>query len=199
MKVKIGSKFGRLEVLSLVRTEKNNSGKNKHIWLCKCDCGQFCEKASSQLLEAKIPSCGCARKRDLTRRRLYCIWRGMKQRCYGRKWSQHRSYHKNKIKICEEWKNSFENFYVWALSNGYRDDLTIDRIDNSGNYEPSNCRWADKITQQNNTSRNVWIFFDGETHTIAEWRRKLGITPNAMRYRLSKGWGSRASKPEAHI
>lgn len=93
--------------------------------------------------------------------------------------------------MCDEWKNSFETFYIWALANGYQDNLTIDRIDNTGNYEPSNCRWADRITQQNNTSRNVWVSYGDEVHTIAEWGRKLGITQNAMRYRLSKGWGCR--------
>lgn len=193
MKVKIGTKLGKLEVMSLVKTEKYASGQNKYTWLCKCDCGKTCEKTSKQLLEANIPSCGCNRKhgRDFQRRRLYGIWRNMKERCYGRKWSQHRSYHKKKIKICDEWKNSFEAFYTWALANGYQDNLSIDRIDNNGNYEPTNCRWADRITQQNNTSRNVWVFHAGETHTIAEWGRKLGITPNAMRYKLSNGWGCR--------
>lgn len=97
--------------------------------------------------------------------------------------------------MCDEWKNSFVAFYNWSMANGYEDSLSIDRINNLGNYEPSNCRWVDKITQANNTSRNVWIFYNGETHTIAQWRRILNIGENAMRYRISKGWGCRVSKP----
>jgi hypothetical protein len=192
MKIKVGERFGQLEILSLEGNRKLNSGQNNYVWLCKCDCGNTCIKTSRQLLKAKKPSCGCIKsntKHGMSKTRLYNIWSGMKQRCYARKWSHHRAYHKNKIKMCKEWKESFLEFYNWAIGSGYQDNLTIDRIDNYGNYEPSNCRWADRIMQENNTSRNVWISNNGETHTIAEWARKLGITKGEMRYMLQKRLG----------
>ena len=120
--------------------------------------------------------------------RLYSIWSHMKQRTTDQNVDRYEHYGGKGIAICKEWKD-YEKFKEWALLNGYQDSLTIDRIDNDGNYEPSNCRWADKITQANNTSRNHFIEFNGEIKTIAEWARKIGIKREALYNRIyNYGW-----------
>ena len=91
--------------------------------------------------------------------------------------------------MCPEWKNNFMAFYDWALSNGYSDELTIDRINYDGDYEPSNCRWADWIVQGNNRSSNVNVIYAGETHTVSEWSRILSIRMGTIYSRRKKGWG----------
>lgn len=110
----------------------------------------------------------------------------MKSRCnYDFKGSER--YYGKGIKVCEDWENGFESFRDWAMDNGYTDDLTIDRIDSDGNYEPSNCRWAGKLTQDNNRNSNKKIEINGELHTIAEWSRISGVKYETIRSRLSRG------------
>ena len=89
--------------------------------------------------------------------------------------------------MCDEWKNDFMSFYNWAINNGYKSGLTIERINNDGNYEPSNCRWATRLEQSNNTSRNRFIFYYGEKHTVSEWSKKLGIKYGVLSSRIRKG------------
>jgi hypothetical protein len=199
MKVKIGKRFGKLKVLSLSRIEKYASGQNKYIWLCQCDCGNTCEKHNKQLLENQFLNCGCQKPRathNMRNTRLYNIWSGMKTRCYAKS-CKNKAYQKNHIKICDEWRNSFIAFYNWALKNGYQDDLSIDRIDVYGDYEPLNCRWADRITQENNTTKNVWVLIKGEVHTIAEWSRILNISPARIKRRVDNGWYCKLTRTEA--
>ena len=88
--------------------------------------------------------------------------------------------------MCDEWRHDFMAFYEWAMANGYSDDLTIDRIDINGIYTPSNCRWADSITQQNNTTRNRFVTAFGETKTVAQWARSSGIGQDVIKDRLLK-------------
>lgn len=121
--------------------------------------------------------------------RLYQIWHGIKTRCYAEYQTSYHNYGKKGIAVCKEWRNSYIAFRDWALSNGYRDDLTIDRIDNNGDYEPSNCRWATPKEQSNNRSTNHLVTFNGETHTIAEWARIVGLSPRLIKDRLTySGW-----------
>jgi len=120
--------------------------------------------------------------------RLYRIWLGMKRRTADPRRNNYHRYGGRGITVCEEWKDSFAVFRDWALANGYRDDLSIDRIDNDGNYEPGNCRWNSAKAQSNNTRRNVFLTVGGETHTVAEWTRKLGLQVNIITKRLGLGW-----------
>lgn len=115
----------------------------------------------------------------------------MTARCYNKHHNRYRIYGGRGIYICEEWRGNFGAFLSWALNNGYRDDLTIDRIDVNGPYSPENCRWADKITQANNTRKNRWLELDGERHTLTEWARKLGIGRETLESRLDSGWDLR--------
>lgn len=112
----------------------------------------------------------------------------MRQRCTNPQKDHYADYGGRGIIVCPEWENSFEAFRDWALANGYRDDLTIDRKDNDGPYSPENCRWATKSEQVNNTRANRYLEYNGERKTIAEWARVVGINPRVIAKRIRNGW-----------
>ena len=112
----------------------------------------------------------------------------MKARCVDPNSHKYHAYGGRGIKVCDEWLNSFESFYEWAMANGYQKDLSIDRIDNDGNYYPENCRWVTQKEQANNTRKNRLLTYNEETHTVAEWATIVGITKAALYHRLSRGW-----------
>ena len=117
--------------------------------------------------------------------RLYWTWHGMKARCFNPRESHFTDYGGRGITVCAEWL-SFEGFRDWALANGYADNLTIDRIDVNGNYEPNNCRWATTVEQANNTRRNHKITFNGKTQNIKQWADELGINYYTLHSRITK-------------
>lgn len=88
--------------------------------------------------------------------------------------------------MCDEWKNNFQLFYDWSIQNGYQENLSIDRIDNDGNYEPSNCRWVDRFTQCNNKRNNHFLTYNGKTLTIPQWSKELNLSKSTIEYRLYK-------------
>lgn len=119
---------------------------------------------------------------------LYAVWQTVKQRCTNPRSRGYKWYGGKGIKVCEAWL-SVENFYEWAMKNGYREGLTIDRIDPFGDYEPSNCRWISMSEQQSNRSSNHKITHNGETHTLSEWSHLLGISRTTLSNRInSLGW-----------
>lgn len=181
----IGQKFNRLTVIS--RAENTKSGMT--CWLCQCDCGKQKIVAGKHLKSGRIKSCGCYNHDSLVKRntthgltntRLFRIWGNMKDRCYNPNKSNYPYYGGRGIQICQEWLDNFENFYVWAINNGYQRNLSIDRINGNGNYEPSNCRWVTQKEQNNNRRDNKLITFKNETHTIPEWAEKLKINKHSL-------------------
>ena len=122
-----------------------------------------------------------------TETRIYHIWNGMIGRCERQSYNAYDRYGKRGILVCEEW-HDFEEFKSWAMKNGYAEDLTIDRVDPNGNYEPSNCRWVTMKDQQNNKLNNHVITFDGETKTVSQWAEALGIRTQTLFSRLKRHW-----------
>lgn len=157
-----GETFGRLTVIKSLNLNK----RNQVIWLCGCECGKQKEVITTNLITSVVKSCGClqrekAKKNKTThglsidqiigkRSRLYNTWKKMKQKCFNPNDPKYKDYGGRGIIVCERWRNDFKLFHEWAISNGYQKNLSIDRINNDGNYEPSNCRWADDFTQANN-------------------------------------------------
>lgn len=176
-----GKRFGNLLVLG-------KSENKKYHYKCLCDCGNVLDVSKYKLRDKQIKSCGCTKgiKHGKYHTRLYHIYYKMKTRCYNKHHISYKDYGGRGIKICNEWLNDFMKFYNWAIANGYNDNLTIDRIDVNGNYEPSNCRWADRTTQSNNTRRCIYITYNGKTQTIAQWAEELGINYNTLRARKTR-------------
>lgn len=127
-------------------------------------------------------------KHGLAHTRIDNIYKTMISRCYNSNDTKFLRYGKRGIKVCDEWKSDRTAFYKWAFHNGYSEELSIDRIDNDGNYEPNNCRWVDAIAQANNKSSNKHILFNGRRLTIAEWSRELGINYQFLWAKLNKGF-----------
>lgn len=162
----------------------------KHIWLCECDCGNTCEISSSAF--NRNNSCGCmVRKSRITHHksntRLFDIWRGMKKRCYNPNSPAYQWYGEKGIKLCKDWEDNFENFYNWAVNNGYRENLTIERTDIDKDYEPSNCKWITNEEQANNRRTCNFITYQGETLNMSQWSKKLGISYNKIQKRYHDG------------
>ena len=126
-------------------------------------------------------------KHGQSKTRLYGIWAGIKTRCFNKKHSDYHLYGGRGIKIFAEWL-VFENFKEWAMENGYRDNLEIDRIDNDGNYSPDNCRWVSRKEQTRNTKKNRYFVIDGQKKCISEWCKIYKISHQLFLNRLSKGW-----------
>lgn len=187
-----GQKFGRLTVVK--RAE--NSPKGEARWQCVCDCGNEHTVCGSYLRNGKSRSCGCLNKEVAAGRRtshggtdtrLYSIWRNIKTRCENERAKGYGRYGGRGITVCPEWHDSFEAFRDWAMETGYRDDLTIDRIDNDGPYSPENCRWATVKEQANNTRRNRVITAYGEKRTLNAWSEITGIPKSTIQNRLRAG------------
>lgn len=163
----------------------------KHVsWICKCDCGNLTEPISgNNLKKGHVKSCGCLyRKHGMTGTRLYSIWKGIKTRCYNKNHIHYENYGGRGITVCNDWKDDFRAFADWAIANGYSSELTIDRIDPNGNYEPSNCKWSAVKEQQNNKRNNILITYNGKCQTLSKWSEELGIDYHKLLMRIKRGW-----------
>ena len=191
-----GQRYGRLVVEKL--DYKDRYGQIH--WRCRCDCGNYTSVVTTRLNSGKTQSCGCiSRERIISLSkarsthgksgtRIYHIWQKMKQRCYNEHIDGYKYYGGRGIIICDEWRNNFEFFYKWSISNGYTDKKTIDRIEVNGNYEPSNCRWVTSKEQANTRRSNRIINYKGESKSMKQWADEKGIGYNALCIRIKKGW-----------
>jgi hypothetical protein len=194
----VGMKFGRLTVIA--EAEKHD----KHLrWMCECDCGNRAIVLGDNLKKGASKSCGCL-QRELSKEtaksrftthgkshdRIYNTYQNIKKRCYSMKSKDYESYGGRGITVCDEWlgEKGFENFYNWAISNGYSDKLSIDRINVDGRYEPENCRWITNEEQQCNKRNSNYLHYNGETKTISEWAKIKGISDSTLRSRIGQ-WG----------
>jgi hypothetical protein len=198
-----GQKYNRLTVIKF-----SHQLNHKSQWLCQCDCGKETIVDGYKLKKGITKSCGCyaserarewmkeMRAEGLTQPRIthglsnltiYNSWKTMLHRCENKNDKRYHDYGGRGIKVCDEW-HDVTKFYQWAVQNGYEEGLSIDRIDVNGNYEPSNCRWADRVMQQNNMRNNVLLTINGKTKTLMTWAREYGIRYDVLISRLRRGW-----------
>ena len=187
----INQKIARLLLIRYI------PARNGRKWECLCDCGNKIIVKESHLREGSVKSCGCLKKEyakkgnivhGLSKTRLHRIYRGMIDRCTAHKHIHYKNYGGRGISICKEWlgEKGFINFYDWAMKNGYMDNLSIDRIDNSGNYCPENCKWSTSLQQQNNTRINHKIEYNGEKLTLSQIARKYNFNVSTLYNRIKK-------------
>ena len=192
MKIKdiTGQRFGRLTAV------KQAESLNDHTrWLCVCDCGKECIVHRSSLISGNTTSCGCYKTENAKRlyssvrqndTRLYAVWNTIKQRCFNKNNRSYKNYGGRGIKMCDEWANNYESFYLWAINAGYKKGLQIDRINNDGDYCEANCRFVARDIQANN-KRNVKLWtINGVSKSLAEWCKEYDMDYYLVRQRVLK-------------
>ncbi len=189
--IDIGEKIGSLTIVS----EAPVMPSGHHAYLCLCECGVEKVIASARLRNGGTISCGCVRlkkigqlviKHGLCKHPLYKKWEGIKQRCFNPNHENYKHYGGRGITICERWL-TFENFYN-DLIGGYVPELTIERVENDGNYELSNIRWATKLEQQRNKRSNRFFYCNGMSKTITEFSEMTGVNAGTIASRIDSGW-----------
>jgi hypothetical protein len=188
-----GQRFNRLIA---VRISKEKSDNHHTFWECICDCGNTIIVRKDSLLSGHAQSCGCLlseryelgykRSKGMSNTRIYSIYLAMKYRCCDSNAKAYPLYEGRGIKVCEEWlgDKGFFRFHSWAMQNGYSEDLMIDRINNDGDYDPSNCRWATVKEQGRNRRTNIIIDYMGKKQCLLDWCNELGISRSAVSKRL---------------
>jgi len=187
-----GMRFGKLVAIS----KHHYDSKHNDYWLCKCDCGKETTARRTHLLNGNIKSCGCLLKEWkgslkhgcwARNKRLFKIWQGMHKRCYHPSANQAKFYKDKGVIVCKEWHDPVV-FEKWALANGYADGLTIDRIDNDGNYCPENCRWVSVKEQARNKSTTHWIMYKGKKMCLTSLMEMLNIPKNFYYKKRKEGF-----------
>lgn len=191
----IGNVFGRLTVLSEAGQDKYTS----RLYLCKCECGSEVVKAGWLMRRGDTKSCGCLRAENLRtisithgarKTRAYSVWWNMKSRCEREKSKYFKDYGARGIKVCDRW----QDFGAFLADMGQPPDgMTLERVDNSKGYEPSNCKWADRKSQASNRRSNRIIELNGQSKTLNEWAEATGIERRTIAFRLKSGWSVEAA------
>ena len=196
----VGKKINHLTILSNLGSQ-NIKGKYRRRVLAQCDCSTktIREFDFDKIWNNHTKSCGCVQKESAsyvgkenkthgqTKTVEYKTWRSMLDRCYLPKNIKYPLYGGKGIQVCDRWRESFENFYA-DMGDRPSDVFSIDRINSNGHYEPSNCRWADILTQNNNKKNNLYLTYQGKTLTISQWARELNISNSTLYNRKNKGW-----------
>lgn len=181
-----GVRFGDLTVIG--PAERGTNGKSGRLWKCVCKCGKEVVQPTVDLTCDRVTGCGCRRRKHaMTHTPEYLAWRHIKSRCFRPTCPQYKFYGSRGITMCDRWRNSFVVFFA-DVGPRPSDKHSIDRIDNDGNYEPGNCRWATKAQQSRNTRQNVFVEFNGERLTLRDWSKRLGMGFGTFRTRVKK-WG----------
>lgn len=185
-------KFNKLKAIEFIKFDNY-----QEIWLFECSCKEKIRKEIRvyNVINNITKSCGCLQKEAMSKRKLknkvvdnklYATWQTMKQRCHNPNNGKYHLYGGRGIKVCEEWRNSFQKFYNWAINNGYEKGLTNDRINNNLGYRPNNCRWVDMKKQGNNRRTNHLLTLNNKTQTLQLWAEEIGINPSSLRERIKR-------------
>ena len=182
-----GQKFGELTVI-----QRAENQSKKTVWLCKCDCGNIVKVVSANLISGNTKSCGCLKITKNTKHgdyksKLYHIHHSMFCRCYNHKDMAYKWYGAKGITVCEEWKE-YSKFKEWATHNGYKEGLSIDRIDSDKNYCPENCRWVTLQEQAKNKKEIQRFEYKGNKYTVGELSNLFNISRHTLYGRLNRGW-----------
>ncbi|MDI6617892.1 MAG: hypothetical protein QME45_04330 [Clostridiales bacterium] len=192
-----GEKFNRLTVIKRVKNDKWGSAR----WLCECECGNEAIVRTNDLRRGHTKSCGCYNMEKVIERcpdtsrhmqsntKLYASWVSMKDRCYNKNNKSYLDYGGRGIKICDEWLIP-DNFFNWALNNGYSEELTIDRVNVNGNYEPNNCRWISMKRQIRNRRNTLKVEYQGKFITLGELSEKTNIPYATLHWRYKQGFST---------
>ena len=188
-----GKQFGRLTV-------KKESGRDKwgnKMYLCLCSCGNEKVVAGRNLVTGTTSSCGCKAKENYIfhglsylndkTKRLYNVWWNMKERCYNKNSISYKYYGGRGIKVYSTWREDFITFYLWAVTNGYKEGLQLDRIDNDGNYYPGNCKFSTREEQARNRQNSIFVTYKGEEIPLAELAEIKNVKYETLRQQYHKG------------
>lgn len=186
-----GRRYNMLTVLEM-DCKKNGS----FYWKCLCDCGNMTSVKSGNLKSGMVKSCGClmhqnekAKTHGMSKSKIYRVWAAMKARCYNTKTAAYKDYGGRGIQMCDEWKDSSEKFMSWALANGYKESLTIERINNDSDYCPENCTWISLQEQSKNRRSCHRITYNNKTQNLVQWCEELNLPYKHIHNRISKlGW-----------
>ena len=201
-----GRKFGRLTVIRMT-----DERRSRHVvWECLCDCGNRHFVPSNSLLSGKTKSCGCfmIESRGVSRithhmsnEKIYAVWQKMRKRCYYKSDKNYKDYGGRGIVVCDDWNSDFKRFYDYVSQLPHFGELgySLDRINNDGNYEPGNVRWATQTEQGRNRRNCITITANGETRTAIEWAELLGVHPNKIYYRIKHGKSIFPSEQNTYI
>lgn len=185
----VGQRFGKYTVIGFRYVE------GVWCWECQCDCGNVKILKPHLLKTGHTKSCGCYRKskkvcnnfkHGASDTKLFGVWTTMKNRCYNINQKNYANYGGRGITVCKEWRESYLAFQTWAITNGYREGLMIDRIDNNGEYAPENCRWTTREVQNRNKRSNIQVTFNGRTMVLKDWAREQGISYSTVQNRIKR-------------